>query len=172
MTGAVVWFTGLPSSGKSLLARRVLARLDSERRPCCLLDGDRVREILSPKPGYSPAERANFYLTLGRLAAELATQGLVVLVAATAHRRIYRDQVRALVPQFIEVWLHASLEECRRRDAKGLYEHFASGAVHELPGEDVSYEAPPTPEVTASGGDDNEAFAAVLARLHAPVGPA
>ncbi|HWZ89474.1 MAG TPA: adenylyl-sulfate kinase, partial [Polyangiaceae bacterium] len=56
MTGAVVWFTGLPSSGKSLLARRVLARLDSERRPCCLLDGDRFREVLHPKPGYTPLE--------------------------------------------------------------------------------------------------------------------
>ena len=119
MTGAVVWFTGLPSSGKTRLARRVAAQLAASQRPHCLLDGDRIREVLHPKPGYTPPERDDFYLTLGRLAAELAGQGLVVLVAATAHRRIYRDQVRALVPHFIEVWLNASVDECRERDAKG-----------------------------------------------------
>src|SRR3954469_17831002 len=80
MTGAIVWFTGLPSSGKSRLARRVQARLALERRPCCLLDGDRVRSLLHPQPGYSSAERDDFYLTLGGLALELAQQGLVVLV--------------------------------------------------------------------------------------------
>src|SRR5947208_1843619 len=161
MTGVVVWFTGLPSSGKSRLATRVRARLDSEGRPCCLLDGDRVREILQPKPGYLPAERDNFYLTLGGLAAELASQGLVVLVAATAHRKIYRDRIRARVPHFIEVWLNASLAECRERDAKGLYQGFARGAVHAVPGEDLDYEAPEVPEVRASGGNDDQALAEI-----------
>ena len=168
MTGAVVWFTGLPSSGKSRLARQVLARLDQDQRPCCLLDGDRVRQILHPRPGYSPAERDNFYLTLGMLATELATQGLVVLVAATAYRKLYRDQVRVLVPHFIEVWLNASIEECRQRDAKGLYRDFARNAVQCLPGEDVDYEAPDSPEVEAFGCEDEAAFMKILERLPAP----
>ena len=172
MTGAVVWFTGLPSSGKSRLACRVLARLDQEHRPCCLLDGDKVREILHPKPGYSPADRDDFYLTLGMLAAELAAQGLVVLVAATAHRKVYRDQARALVPRFIEVWLNASLEKCRERDAKGLYEDFGRGAVHCLPGEDLQYENPESPEVEAFGSEDDTAFMQILERLKMRVGAA
>ena len=117
MTGAVVWFTGLPSSGKSQFAWRILAQLEMAGRPCCLLDGDRVRQLLHPMPGYSARERDDFYLTLGMLAVELSSQGLVVLVAATAHRRIYRERVRALVPSFVEVWLNAPLHECRARDA-------------------------------------------------------
>src|SRR5882757_7467144 len=95
MNGAVVWFTGLPSSGKSQLARRVRARLDHEGKACCVLDGDRVRELIKPTPGYAPRERDQFYETLGGLAVELAEQGLIVLVPATAHRRAYRAHVRA-----------------------------------------------------------------------------
>lgn len=168
MSGALVWFTGLPSSGKSRLARRVLARLQSEQRPCCLLDGDRFREILHPKPGYSPEARDDFYLTLGLLAAELSEQGLVVLVAATAHRRAHRERVRTLAPRSIEVWLDAPIDECRRRDAKGLYEGFARGQVHDLPGEDLAYEPPESPQVRAFGGDDERALAQIIEQLKAP----
>jgi adenylylsulfate kinase len=121
MTGAIVWFTGLPSSGKSRLARRVQARLGRECMPCCLLDGDRVRSLLHPQPGYSSAERDDFYRTLGGLALELAQQGLIVLVPATANQKQYRDRIRAQAPRFIEVWMTATLDECRLRDAKRLY---------------------------------------------------
>ena len=162
MNGALIWFTGLPSSGKSSLARRVRARLDQEGKPCCILDGDRVRELLRPIPGYSEAERDAFYQTLGGLAVELAGQGLIVLVPATANRRAYRDRVRARFGRFIEVWLDVPLDECRRRDAKGLYAHFAGGEVHGLPGEDLVYEAPELAEVTARGGKDDDAVANVL----------
>ena len=165
MSGAIVWFTGLPSSGKSRLARRIQADLDQNREPCCVLDGDRIRALLHPQPSYSEADRDNFYLTLGELATELSQQGLVVLVAATANRRAYRDQVRARAAHFIEVWMNAPLDECRLRDAKGLYAHFAEGVVQGLPGEDLAYEAPESPEVKAHGGDDNPALAQILALL-------
>ena len=162
MAGAVVWFTGLPSSGKSCLARRVRARLDQEGRPCCILDGDRVRDLLRPTPGYTDAARDAFYQTLGGLAVELAEQGLIVLVPATANRRTYRDQVRARFNHFVEVWMTAPVDECRKRDAKGLYAHFADGEVHGLPGEDVVYEAPEFAQVTAHGGQDDEALSKIL----------
>jgi adenylylsulfate kinase len=165
MTGAVVWFTGLPSSGKSQFARRSRAQLEVLGRPCCVLDGDRVRQLLHPRPGYSAQERDDFYLTLGMLAVELSSQGLVVLVAATAHRRIYRDRVRALVPSFVEVWLNAPLLECRARDAKGLYADFAHGNLAGIPGEDIPYETPESPEITASGSQDDEAFERLLGAL-------
>lgn len=165
VTGAIVWFTGLPSSGKSHLARRVQAQLDQEQISSCMLDGDRVRAVLQPPPGYSATARDDFYLTLGGLAVELALQGLIVLVPATANLRLYRDQIRERITRFIEVWLTTPLEECRLRDEKGLYAHFASGQVHGVPGEDLVYEAPEHPEVRARGGEDHEALDQILQRL-------
>jgi adenylylsulfate kinase len=165
MSGMVIWFTGLPSSGKSRFAERVQLELNERGRACCLLDGDKIRSLLHPQPGYSRAERDNFYLTLGNLAAELAHQGLIVLVAATASRRAYREHARAHVRHFIEVWLDAGVEECRKRDSKGLYAGFASGNVHGMPGEDQPYEAPESPDVRASGAHDDEALARLLSRL-------
>ena len=91
--GVVVWLTGLPSSGKSTLARRVAATLRAAGRAVALLDGDEVRACLVPSPGYDDAGRGAFYATLARLAALLAHQGLVVLVPATAHRAEYRRHV-------------------------------------------------------------------------------
>jgi len=168
MNGALIWFTGLPSSGKSCLARRVRARLDHAGKPCCILDGDRVRALLRPVPGYSDAERDAFYQTLGNLAVELAEQGLIVLVPATANRRVYRDRVRARFARFIEVWMTTPLAECRERDEKGLYAHFAGGMVHSLPGEDSAYEAPERAEVAARGGQDDEAVSKILRCLKRP----
>jgi len=168
MTGAIVWFTGLPSSGKSRLARRVQTRLTHEGRSCCLLDGDRVRGILHPQPGYSSSERDAFYLTLGGLSLELAQQGLIVLVPATANRRLYRDRIRAQAPRFVEVWMTATLDECRLRDAKRLYSQFASGQVQGIPGEDTVYEAPEFPEVSAAGGDDDAALLRIVQTLLTP----
>jgi adenylylsulfate kinase len=168
MNGVIVWFTGLPSSGKSRLAGRVQARLALERIPCCMLDGDRVRDLLHPRPGYSDAERDDFYLTLGGLALELAQQGLVVLVPATANRKEYRDRIRARAPRFIEVWMSATLDECRLRDAKRLYAQFAGGQARGVPGEDAIYEPPEFAEITANGGDDQAALLRIVQSLQAP----
>ncbi|HYQ02635.1 MAG TPA: adenylyl-sulfate kinase [Polyangiaceae bacterium] len=162
MRGAIVWFTGLPSSGKSRLARRVQLSLVEKRVACCMLDGDRVRSLLHPTPGYSNSERNDFYLTLGELSLELAEQGLIVLVPATANRRAFRDRIRERAPHFLEVWMTAPLEECRARDGKGLYAQTAGGQVQGLPGADSAYEAPEAAELTATGGDDDDALAEII----------
>lgn len=162
MPGAIVWFTGLPSSGKSRLARRVQLHLVEKRMACCMLDGDRVRSLLHPTPGYSNSERDDFYLTLGELSLELAQQGLIVLVPATANRRKFRDRIRARAPHFLEVWMTATLEECSARDAKGLYARAAAGQVPGLPGANSAYEAPEAAELTATGGDDDDALAQII----------
>lgn len=160
--GVVVWFTGLPSAGKSLLAKALFATLHALETPACLLDGDEVRAALATALGHSPDERASFYETLARLAALLAAQGLVVLVPATAHRRVFRERARELAPTYLEVWVDTPLEECVRRDTKGLYQAQASGHASEVPGGDTEYEAPLAANVVAHGGTDAEAVTTVL----------
>ena len=164
-TGVVVWITGLPSSGKSTLARLLQRRLREAGRPSLVLDGDEVRGALVPAPGYTPGARDAFYATLGRLAALAAAQGLVVVVPATAHRATYRAAARALWPAFIEVHVDVGPDECRRRDAKGLYAAAGEGRAQGLPGADLAYEPPAAPDVTASGGADDRAVDRVLALL-------
>ena len=159
--GTVVWVSGLPSAGKSTFAEQALAALQARHVGACLLDGDAVRACLVPKLGFSPEDRAHFYETLANLSALLARQGLVVLVAATAHERAFRERARAVAPAFVEVWVDTPLEECALRDSKGLYAAARSGAAHDVPGADQTYEPPLEPEVVAHGGLD----AAALARL-------
>jgi len=164
-TGIVIWVTGLPSAGKSTLAEAVVTELRARGDCACLLDGDSVRASLVPAPGYSPEERANFYESLARLAALVAEQGLAVVVAATAHRRAFRERARELAPGFIEVWVDTPLSECEQRDAKGLYAARREGEASGLPGSDETYEPPSQADVVAHGGDDAQAIAAVLGRV-------
>jgi adenylylsulfate kinase len=163
--GRVVWITGLPSAGKSTLAVNLRDRLRTANVACCVLDGDAVRGALVPRPAYDETSRGQFYETLANLAALLSSQGLVVLVAATAHRRAYRDRARALAGRFLEVWVDVPLEECRSRDAKGLYAAHAEGRLSTLPGEDSAFEPPLHPDVVAHGGADSEALAGLTVLL-------
>jgi len=165
--GAIVWITGLPASGKSTLAERVRARRAAGARPCVVLDGDAVRAALVPPPGYDDAARDAFYETLGRLALLLAAQGHDVIVAATAHRRAYRDRVRAATARFVEVLVHASAADRAARDHKGLYAAARAGAAPNLPGAGAPYEAPVRPDVEADGGHDAAALERICALLAA-----
>jgi adenylylsulfate kinase len=162
VSGVVVWFTGKPSAGKSTLAVSVRDRLAAEGTRACLLDGDVVRGALVPRPGYDPKARDEFYATLANLAALLATQGLVVLVAATAHLRTFRERAKQKAPAFVEVHVDASREEVETRDARGLYAAVKSGRVGGVPGADLVYEPPVSPDVTSHGGVDASAVEAVL----------
>jgi adenylylsulfate kinase len=153
MRGVIAWFTGLPASGKTTLAKRVRELL---ARPSILLDSDEVREAIEAR-GYGTAERDAFYRALGQLARLFAGQGLAVLVAATAVRREYRDRVRAESQRFIEIHVRASPVECEARDFKGLYARAKTGGAPDLPGAEVPYEAPLAPEVVAGGGFDERA---------------
>lgn len=141
MSGLVVWFTGLPSSGKTTLAEAVKNILRDQGKPCCLLDSDEVRTCLFPPLGYDHEARENFYRTLGALAASLSRQDLIVLVAATAHRRSDREAARAMAPgRFLEVFLDVSAKECEERDAKGLYARARAGEIVDFPGVQEGYE--------------------------------
>jgi adenylylsulfate kinase len=159
--GAVVWITGLPSAGKSTLAGRIASRLRSAGTATAVLDGDQVRAALDPRPGYDPESRSRYYGTLAHLAALLARQGLVAVVAATAHRRAFRQRARALAPRFVEVFVDVPIETCAARDSKGLWAAARRGAVPELPGVGSGFERPEAPDVVAVGGEDPDAPAAV-----------
>lgn len=148
--GVVVWLTGRPASGKSTLAREVARAL----RGAIVLDGDEVREALRPEPGYDEAARDAFYETLARLAALLARQGHAVIVPATAPRRAFRERARALAPAFVEVYVDTPVEECVRRDPKGLYARAARDPELALPGVNVPFEAPDDADVVVRPGDD------------------
>jgi adenylylsulfate kinase len=166
-TGAVVWFTGLPASGKTTLATRVRAALSA---PSILLDSDELRVALGMF-GYSEEERAAFYRAVAGLAALLARQGHLVFVAATAPRRTYRDHARMLVPTFIEVWLRVDPTTCAERDIKGLYAKARRGEAPTLPGAGEVYEPPLAPDVIADGGNDAAAVEAIVARLSSSAAP-
>jgi adenylylsulfate kinase len=162
VTGIVAWMTGLPASGKSTLALHVRERLGGV---AVLLDGDEIRDALEPRPGYGDEARDAFYRTLARLAALLARQGHVVLVAATAPRRVHRETARALAPAFFEVYVRTPLAECERRDPKGLFARARRGEAPDLPGLGAPYEEPSAAEIVADGGNDEVAIAAIVAAL-------
>jgi adenylylsulfate kinase len=153
MTGVVAWFTGLPSSGKTTLAREVAGELRLRDIHAVLLDSDDLRASLVPPPGYDDTSRAQLYGTLARLAALIARQGHVVLVPATAHRRAFRDAARALAPAFVEVYVDTPLDECRRRDTKGLY----AGHAPQAPGVGLPYEPPVAADFHVRPDDESSA---------------
>jgi adenylyl-sulfate kinase len=157
--GVVVWVTGLPSAGKSTLAQAVFEELETRNVPACVLDGDAVRKALFSKVGYSDGDRDELYGSLARMGVLLAEQGLVVLVAATAHRRSFREECRKIAPAFLEVFVDTPLEVCRQRDSKGLYEASDKGRSLGVPGADVAYERPLGPDIVAQNGMDRTAIA-------------
>jgi adenylylsulfate kinase len=161
--GLVVWITGRPASGKSTFARRLAAQLRVGGASCVVLDGDEVRDALLSPPGCGPEEREAFYQALARLAAMLSRQGTCVIVAATAHRRSYREFARSVAPRYLEVHVTTPLEECERRDPKGLYALARDGAAVGVPGLDEPFEAPVAPDVTAQDGEDERALTDAIA---------
>jgi len=162
MSGVVVWLTGLPSSGKSTLAERAASALRSQGRACCILDSDAVRKSLVPAPGYDDEARDDFYATLAQLAALLASQDLIVLVPATANLRRFRERARRLAPRYLEIHVATDAAICAERDAKGLYAKSARGELDTLPGAGARYEPPPSPDVVANGGRDDDAVTRIV----------
>jgi adenylylsulfate kinase len=163
--GVVVWITGRPQTGKSTFAARLAAEARRRPLPVVVLDGDEIRAALVPPPGYDVTSRDAFYATLANLAAVVARQGSVVVVAATAHATGFRARARERAEgRFVEVFIDADEATARARDGKGLYQAAMLGQAPELPGGSIQYEAPSSPDVVATGGHDVGAIARALAR--------
>ena len=168
--GATVWMTGLPASGKSTVAAGVEARALAEGRSAYVLDGDNLRHGLNGDLGFSADDRAENVRRTAEVAALLADAGVLVLVALVSPYRADREAARAIHERqglpFLEVHVATSLEECERRDPKGLYARARAGELSHLTGVDDPYEPPVAADVVVGGGESlDEAVARVWAAL-------
>jgi bifunctional enzyme CysN/CysC len=145
----IVWFTGLSASGKTTIARHVEARLHAAGYHTYTLDGDKVRHGLNADLGFSDADRVENIRRAGEMAKIFVDAGLIVLCAFispfAAERRIVRDLVEA--DEFIEVFVDTPLEECIRRDPKGLYAKARAGGLRSFTGFNSAYEPPAAPDL-------------------------
>jgi bifunctional enzyme CysN/CysC len=146
---AVVWFTGLSGAGKSTIANMVEQKLHAAGHHTMMLDGDNVRHGLNRDLGFTEADRVENIRRVGEVAKLMSESGLVVLCSFISPYRAERDMVRGLVPEgeFIEVFVDTPIEDCIRRDPKGLYAKAKAGQIKNFTGFDAPYEAPQTPEV-------------------------
>jgi adenylyl-sulfate kinase len=152
--GFTVWLTGLPCSGKSTIAGKLAERLRSRGRRVEVLDGDVVRQNLSKGLGFNREDRDTNVLRIGFVAGLLSRNGVVAVVAAVSPYASTREQVRQKIERFVEVYVDCPLQECERRDVKGMYQKARAGTLGAFTGVDDPYEPPAKPEVTVSTGGE------------------
>jgi bifunctional enzyme CysN/CysC len=147
---AVLWFTGLSGSGKSTVAKLVEQELHRAGRLTTILDGDNIRHGLNKDLGFTDADRVENIRRIGEVAKLFVEAGVIVLCSFISPFRAERQMVRELLEQgeFIEVFVDTPIEECMRRDPKGLYAKAKAGAIPNFTGIDSPYEAPEAAEIT------------------------
>lgn len=146
----VLWFTGLSGSGKSTIAGAVEQKLFELGHHTYLLDGDNVRHGLNNDLAFSDNDRIENIRRIGELSKLMIDAGLLVMTAFISPFKADRDMVRNLVQdhEFIEIFMDTPIEECERRDPKGLYKKARKGEIKNFTGVDSSYESPKSPEVS------------------------
>jgi adenylylsulfate kinase len=166
--GFTLWFTGLSGAGKSTIAQLIGPEI--ERRGVLVehLDGDVVRTNLSKGLGFSREDRDTNILRIGFVAKLLTRHGACVVCAAISPYRETRDMVREMIgDRFVEIFVATSLEECERRDLKGLYAKARAGEIKEFTGISDPYEAPESPEIVVhtEGRTPEQSAAYVIEQL-------
>jgi adenylyl-sulfate kinase len=151
--GFCLWFTGLSGAGKSTIAEIVVDELRARGHRVELLDGDEVREHISAGLTFSKEDRDINIRRIGFVASLLARNGVVAVTAAISPYRSVRDEVRARIDDFVEIYVATSLEECEARDVKGLYAKARAGDIPEFTGLSDPYEPPLDPEIRVETND-------------------
>lgn len=154
--GVCIWFTGLSGAGKSTTAEILTVFLQEQGRRVTLLDGDVVRTHLSRKLGFSKEDRDLNIRRIGFVAAEIVRHGGIAVCAAVSPYRATRNDVRNMIGQnnFIEVFVDTPLEECEKRDQKGMYGRARSGKLNNFTGVSDPYERPQHAEITITTIDN------------------
>ena len=171
--GVVVWMTGLPSSGKSTIAHALEQRLISEGQPAYVLDGDNLRHGLNGDLGFDAASRSENVRRAAHVARLFADAGMIAVVCLISPYAADRELARLLherngIP-FVEVFVDTPLEECERRDPKGLYARARTGELRGFTGIDDPYERPENADVVIRTCEvsDRDATDLILATLQA-----
>lgn len=145
----LIWFTGLSGSGKSTLANALEKALFERGIKTYILDGDNIRNGINKDLSFSPEDRTENIRRIGEVAHLMIDAGLVVLAAFVSPYRKDRIQIKNRVKHtnFIEVFVNTSVEECERRDVKGLYKKARKGTIKNMTGISAPYEVPEAPDV-------------------------
>lgn len=145
----LLWFTGLSGSGKSTIANCVEQELHKNNVHTYTLDGDNIRKGLNGDLSFSPKDRTENMRRIGETAHLMLDAGLVVLAAFVSPYRKDRDRIRSIVghENMIEIYINTSLQECEKRDVKGLYKKARKGEIKNMTGISAPYEAPLNPEI-------------------------
>lgn len=163
----VIWITGLSAAGKTTLGEKLTAYFRAEGYRVEHLDGDRIRKLI-PGTGFSKKDRNNHIRRVGYLARMLEKNGVNVVASFISPYRDARSFVRGQCKKFIEIYLSTPLDECERRDPKGLYKKARKGEITCFTGIDDPYETPENPEIeidTSKQGVD-ETFGILLDKIH------
>jgi len=172
-SGQTIWFTGLSGAGKSTIAEIVERELRERGEKVEVLDGDVVRTNLSKGLGFSKEDRDTNIRRIAFVADLLSRNGVVAITAAISPFREIRDEARALIGErFLEVYVKASVDECARRDVKGLYEKAFKGEIKEFTGVSDPYEEPLSAELVldTEAETPEESAAKVLALVSERIG--
>lgn len=154
---AVLWFTGLSGAGKSTLSVEVEKQLHERGIHTYVLDGDNIRHGLNTNLGFSPEDRKENIRRIGEVAKLFVDAGIVTLTAFISPYQEDRDGVRSNLDEdeFIEVYVKCSVDECERRDPKGLYQKARAGEIANFTGISAPYEAPANPEIIVETDKQN-----------------
>jgi adenylylsulfate kinase len=167
--GVTLWFTGLSASGKSSVANLVDQMLLERGAQSCVLDGDNIRFGLNSDLGFSPEDRTENIRRISEVAKLFTQNGVIVLTAFISPYRADRDKARAIQEprDFVEIFVDCPLEECERRDPRGLYAKARAGKIPEFTGISAPYEAPLRPELVLNtvGETPEESAGRVIAYL-------
>lgn len=146
--GFTVWFTGLSGAGKSTIAEKLYHEFKARGLRTEILDGDVVRQNLSKGLGFSKEDRDTNILRIGFVAEMLTRNGVATICCPISPYKETRDAVRAQIGEFVEVYVHATIEElAKNRDPKGLYKKALAGEIKGFTGVDDPYEVPEDPEL-------------------------